>query len=125
MLFKAYLSILTLVEQVGLLKFKQRGVILIKPLQHLCHDGFPHEFCPVGYFIFLTIEVDGLLFPLVKPDCNERFPYQLLIADPFFFRHSVVFNCLKILIVCAFPPFCFRKELTRFQQDVSNMAPAR
>ena len=89
------------VEKIGSLKLKECGVILIKTLQDLSHDGFPHEFGFIPDLIFLAIEKDGLLFPIVKQYRGPVGPSQFIV---FLLLHLAFIELvsLKIAIACRY-----------------------
>jgi len=67
------------IKEVGLFKFKQCWIVLIKPFKDLSHDGFPHEFGFIPDTVFFAIEIDGLLLPVIEQNGGPFNPSQLVI----------------------------------------------
>jgi hypothetical protein len=101
-----------MIKQIGLLKFKQGRVIIIKPFQDLGHDGFAHKLAFIPDLIFLAIQVDGFLFPAIEQYRGSVATSQLLIFG-LILHLAMHLVCLKIrkapLPPCAFMKDCINK----------------
>lgn len=72
--------VLPVYEEIGLFKFEERRIVLIKLFENLGHNDLSHKLGFVSDLIFITIELNSFLLPLIKQNGGSMGPPEFLIV---------------------------------------------